>query len=106
MPVIVHHAPRQDPHRQALFGLGNHLLEGLEVALPGENPHPPHGPIEHMVHISPAGNPQSSRHGAKIPSSEDTKFPSACQCKDSRPLYASVVLFVLSGRPTAVLQLG
>jgi len=69
MPVIGHHAPRQNAHRQSLLGLGDHLLEGLEVALPGENPHPPHGPIEHMVYISAAGNPQSSRHGAKIPSS-------------------------------------
>src|SRR3990170_4387824 len=41
MPVIGHHAPGQNPHRQTGLGLADHLLERLEVSLLAENPYPP-----------------------------------------------------------------
>jgi hypothetical protein len=62
MPMIGHYAPRQNPHRQSLFGLSDHLLERLEVPPLAENPQPAHRSIEHVVDVSAAGNPQSSWH--------------------------------------------
>ena len=57
MPVIGHHAPRQNPHRQTGFRLPDHLLERLKVALLSENAPPTDGSIQHVVRISSARNP-------------------------------------------------
>lgn len=83
MPVIGHDAPSQNPHRQTPLGLGDHLFERLIVSCLSENTDTPHGSIQHMVGISPAGNSQSSWHGRKLP------CPSrSVKNKDSRPLYS------------------
>jgi len=81
MPVIGQDMPCQNAHRQPLFGLCNHLLKRLEVALFAENPHSPHGSIEHVICVSAAGNSQSSWHV------RTTSFPLRQQQRLPTPLF-------------------
>jgi len=93
MPMVRHHAPSENSHRQPLFGLVDSLLERLEVSLFPENARPPDGPIVYVIRITPVGESQSSWH--------DQGLSIRRRCvkrKDSRPLY----LFYLFSFPPSV----
>ncbi len=63
--MVREHAPCQHAHRQPRPGFGDHFLEGLEIPFLAENPHPPHGAVQHVVRVSSAGNTQPSWHDPK-----------------------------------------
>ena len=81
----VPHAPPQHPHRQTPCGLLDHLFKRLEVPLFAEDAHSSHGPIQHVVGVTSAGDPQASWHGRRLP-----WFFQPVNNKDSRPAVSNL----------------
>ena len=84
VPMVRQDAPRQQSHRHAGFRFLDHLFERFEVPFFAEDAHPPHGSIEHMVDVSPAGNSQASWHALRLPI-----VSGSVENKDTRPLKSS-----------------
>jgi len=66
MPVVGHDAVREQPHVEALDGLGQDALEGFVVGRLGEDPRAGVGAVEGMLD-DPAGRiARASRHGRSV----------------------------------------
>ncbi len=67
VPVVRHHAVREDAHRNAIQSLRHHVHERCVIALAFENLRTPVGPVQDMVYDSTHSNARSSRHTRTIP---------------------------------------
>ncbi len=66
MKVIVHEAPAQKPHGNALTSQRKDALEGQEVGLPMKNDCPAITPVDNVIAATTKSKPKRTRHEGKL----------------------------------------
>jgi hypothetical protein len=74
LPVVRHHAVREDADRVSLVSLNHHLLERLEVGVFAKEVHSPDGSIQDVMDHPTRSHPRSSWH-----KHDDTHGPRSSQ---------------------------
>jgi len=89
VPMIGHQAIAQQPHRQPLMHMGQHLLEGQVVGILQKDRVAGDGPVQHVIRITAGVDAKPAGHGQS-----ECRRIAALSNKDSRPLCVFLIQIV------------